>query len=65
MHQYYNISKVAVLAISHWIKLILNIPIKAADHHFTLYRIIILSERIYSDRFVQYTIDHPYLSLRQ
>jgi hypothetical protein len=55
---------VADVANSHCIKLILNIPIKAADHHFTLYRIIILPERISSDRFFQCTIDYPYLALQ-
>jgi hypothetical protein len=40
IHQYYKLSKVAVLANSHYIKLILYISLNAAHNHFTLYRIL-------------------------
>jgi len=63
IHQYYKLSKVSIVANSHCIKLIVHIPLKSADH-FTLYKIIILPERISSDKFVQYAIDCPYLVIQ-
>jgi len=64
IHQYYKLSKVSIVANSHSIKLILHIPLKSADHSFTLYKIIILPERISPDKFVQYAIDYPYLEIQ-
>jgi len=46
------------------LKLILHIPLKSADHSFTLYKIIILPERISPDKFVQYAIYYPYLAIQ-
>ena len=46
----YKLSKVSIVANSHCIKLVLHIPLKSADH-FTLYKIIILHERISSNLF--------------
>ena len=54
----------SIVANSHCIKLIAHIPLKSADHTFTLYKIIILPERISSDKFVQYAIDYPYLAIQ-
>jgi len=64
IHQYYKLSKVSIVANSNCIILILHIPLKSADHHFTLYKIIILPERISSDKFVQCAIDYPYLAIQ-
>ena len=47
---------------SHCIKLILHIPLKSADRHFKLYKIIILPERISSGKLVQYAIECSYLA---
>jgi hypothetical protein len=54
----------SIVANSHCIKIILHIPLKSADHHFTLYKMIILPERISSDTFIQYDIDYPYLAIQ-
>ena len=62
--QYYKLSRVSIVANSHSIKLILHIPLKSIDHSFTLYKIIILPERISPDKFVQYAIDYPYLAIQ-
>jgi len=64
INQYYKLSKVSIVANSHSIKLILHIPLKSADHSFTLYKIIILPEKISPDKFVQYAIDYPYLAIQ-
>ena len=64
IHQYYKLSKVSIVANSHSIKLILHIPLKSIDHSLTLYKIIILPERISPDKFVQYAIDYPYLAIQ-
>jgi len=61
IHQYY---KVSIVANFHCIKLIIHIPLKYADHSFTLYKIFILPERISPDKFVQYAIDYPYLAIQ-
>jgi len=55
---------VSIVANSHSIKLILHIPLKFIDHSFTLYKIIILPERISPDKFVQYADDYPYLAVQ-
>jgi len=55
---------VSVIVNSQCMKLILYIPLKSADLHFTLYKIIILPERVSSDKFVQYAIDYPYLAIQ-
>jgi hypothetical protein len=64
IHQYYKLLKVSIVANSHSLKLILHIPLKSIDHNFTIYKIIILPERISPDRFVQYAIDYPYLAIQ-
>ena len=63
IHQYYKLSKVSIVANFNCIKLI-HIPLKSVDHSFTLYKIIILPERISSDKFVHYAIDYPYLAIQ-
>jgi len=55
---------VSIVANSHSIKLISHIPLKSINHSFTLYKIIILLERISPDKFVQYAIDYPYLAIQ-
>ena len=63
IHQYYKLFKVSIVANFHCIKLI-HIPHKSVDHSFTLYKIIILPERISPDKFGQYAIDYPYLAVQ-
>jgi hypothetical protein len=58
------VSKVSIVANSHCIKLIIHIPLKSIDLIFTLYAIIVLPERISSDKFAQYVIKYPYLAIQ-
>jgi len=64
IHQYYQIAKVTVAVTAHFVKLIISIPLETASHHFILYKISTLPERITYDRFVKYSVKHKlgYLS---
>jgi hypothetical protein len=53
----------ATIATPHSIKLIMNVPLKTADQHFTLYKITVLPERVSSEKFVQYSVDYAYFGL--
>jgi hypothetical protein len=64
IHQYYKLSKVSIVANSHCNKLIIHIPLKSTDLSFALYKIIVLPERISSDKFVQYVTEYPYLAIQ-
>ena len=64
IHHYFESSKVCIVVNFHCIKLIIHIPLKSVDHCFTLYKIIILPERISLDKFVQYAIDYPYVAIQ-
>jgi len=64
IHQYYKLSKVSIVASSHSIKHIFHISLKSVVHSFTLYKTIILPERVFSDKFVQYAIDYSYLAIK-
>jgi hypothetical protein len=61
--QYYQLVEVAAIGDIHGIKLIINIPLKTANSHFTLYKTIALPTRISDDKFVKYVFDHPYFGL--
>jgi hypothetical protein len=50
--QYYKLYKGSIAANSHCIKHIIHISLKSIELSFTLYKIIILSERISFDKFV-------------
>jgi len=45
------------------IKLIISVPFKSTDRHFTLYKVVTLPERISSNRFFRYLIDYQYSSI--
>jgi hypothetical protein len=64
IHLYYDLTRVSVVANVHSIKLLLNVPLKLAKRHFTLFRIIALPIRISSDKYVQFVIDHSYLGIQ-
>jgi hypothetical protein len=64
IHLYYQIAKVSVVANAQYIKLIVNIPLKTTAHHFTLYKMIILPERVSSDKFIQYSVDYLYFAIQ-
>ena len=54
----------SIVANLHCNKLIIRIPLKSVDHSVTLYKIIILPERISPNKFVQHAIDYPYLAIQ-
>jgi len=60
IYSYYDLIKIAVVGSLHNVKLIMYVPNKTANQHFTLYRIIGLPNRIGNDKFVLYQIDFPY-----
>jgi len=62
IHFYYKFVKVAAIANSHYIKIILNVPMKTAGRHFVLHRIT-LPTRISNDTFVQYLPEFPYFGI--
>jgi len=64
IHQYYQIAKVTVAATAHCVKLIISVPLETESHHFTLYKITTLPERITSDKFVKYSLEHSYLGVQ-
>jgi len=51
IHLYYELVKVSVAATPHCIKLIIGVPLKSTNRHFTLYKVFTLPERISSNRF--------------
>jgi hypothetical protein len=42
MPLYYQLAKVTLVGNAHGIKIIINIPLKTANQHFSLYKIIVL-----------------------
>jgi hypothetical protein len=48
----------------HCAKLVSSIPLKAAAHHFTLYKIITLPEKVGTDKLIKYAVDRPYLAMQ-
>jgi len=52
---------VTIAATNHCVKLIISVPLETASHHFTLYKITTLPERITSDKFVKYSVEYFYL----
>jgi hypothetical protein len=63
IHLYYDIVKISRIATPHSIKLMMNLPLKTADQHFTLFKITTLPERISSEKFVQYLVHYVYFGL--
>jgi hypothetical protein len=64
IHLYYDLTRVSVVFNAHSISLVLNVPLKPANRHFTLFKIIALPIRISSDKYFQYVIDHSYLGVQ-
>jgi hypothetical protein len=62
IHLYYELVNVAVVGVSHCVKLILNTLVKTVSRYFVLHSIIALPARI-SDKFAQYLLDSPYFGL--
>jgi hypothetical protein len=64
VHLYYELIKVSVIANTHCIHLILNVPLQTAERRHTLFRLITLPIRVTSDKFVQYSVDYTYFGLQ-
>jgi len=64
IHLYYELIKLFVIANAHCIHLILNVPLRSADRHYTLFRIITLTIRVTSDKFIQYSVDYTYFGIQ-
>ena len=64
IHLYYDLTTVSVVANTHCIHLLLNVPLKSANRYFTLYKVISLPTRMSSDKFVHYSVDYSYLGLQ-
>ena len=64
IYQYCQITKVSIAATAHCIKLIVSFPLKAANQHFTLYKIFTLPEHITFDKFIRYSVDYSCLGIQ-
>jgi hypothetical protein len=62
IHLYYELVNVAIVGVSHCVKLILNALVKTASRYFVLHNIIAIPARI-SDKFSQYLLAFPYFGL--
>ena len=51
MHLYYELTKVSVAANVCSVNLVLTVPLKTTDSHFTSFRLIALTTQISPDKF--------------
>jgi hypothetical protein len=63
VHLYYELIKTSIVANPLSIKLMLHVPLKSKEQSFTLYKIIILPERISFGKFMQNLVDQAYVGL--
>jgi len=63
IHYYYDLIKVAVVGNTHGMKIILGIPLKSDNQHFTLYKLIVLPKRVSKDKFIKYLPQFCYIGL--
>jgi len=61
---YYELTTVSIVANTHCINLLLNVPLKSANHYFTLFKVISLPTRVSFNKFVQYSVDYSYLGIQ-
>ena len=54
---------VAVVGVSHCVKLILNVLVKTVSRYFVLHNTIALPARITDNKFAQNLLDSPYFGL--
>jgi hypothetical protein len=59
-YSYYDLIRVAIVGSLHNVTLIMYVPKKTANQHFTVYRINGLPNRIGKFKFILYEIDFPY-----
>jgi len=63
MPLYYQLAMVTLVGNAHGIKIIINIPLKAVNQHFNLYKIIVLPFRMSGNNFVKYSVEYPYFGI--
>jgi len=52
IHFYFELIKIALLRFAHHVKLVLHVPLRSANHHFILHKIVALPLRVFNDTFV-------------
>ena len=62
MHLYYELTKVSVVANVRSVNVVLTVPLKTTDSHFTLFRLIALPTQIFPDKFVKYSVDYAFFA---
>jgi len=63
IHLYYNLIRVTVLGNVHTVKIVIHVPLKTVDRHFTIYKLLVFPTRISDNKFVKYSIEFPYFRL--
>jgi hypothetical protein len=61
---YYELTKVSVVANVSFVHLVLTVPLKNTDSHFTLFRLIALPTQISFEKFVKYSVDCAFFALQ-
>ena len=54
VYYYYDLIKVTVVGNTNGMKIIIGIPLKSANQHFILYKLIVVPKRVYKDKFIKY-----------
>ena len=54
---------VTVLGDAHGIKLLMRVPLRTADSHFELYKVIALPTKLSDNKFIRYQVDFPYFAV--
>jgi hypothetical protein len=55
IHLYYNLITVIVLENVHSVKIVIHVPLKTVDRHFTIYKLFVFPTRISDNKFVKYS----------
>ena len=63
VHYYYDLIKVTVVENTRGMKIILGIPLKSANQHFTLYKLIVMPQWVCKDKFIKYLQELSYFGL--
>jgi len=63
IHLHYNLITVTVLGNVHSVKIVIHVPLKTVDRHFTIYKLFVFSTRISDNKFVKYSTEFPYFGL--
>jgi len=63
IHYYYDLIKVTVVGNTNGMKILLGISLKSANQHFTLYKLIVMPQRVSKDKFIKYLLEFSYFGL--